>query len=110
MSRFDEAQRQQYVLTVEQRMATASSQLASFSQSVQDVYANWLAYKNLETDAAEQLAANDAFATRARTLVDDRKAALAIALDIIAGGMKDGNGDPLTRQDLLDELAAVPAA
>ncbi|MDM4014957.1 hypothetical protein [Roseiconus lacunae] len=109
MSRFDEQKRQKFIETVDVRMSQASSQLAAFSQSVSDVYANWLGYKSLESDQTELTQASVAFAGKARGLVDDRKIALAHALDIIAGGMIDGEGEPLTRQDLLDELAAIPA-
>jgi hypothetical protein len=50
MSRFDEAKRLNYIETTEQRMTQASQQLAAFSQSVMDVYANWQGYVSLETD------------------------------------------------------------
>ena len=107
MSRFDEAKLLNFLNTTEQRMSQSSQQLAGFSQSIQDVYANWLGYVELETDAIALEASRAAFAQKARELVDARKASLASALDIIAGGMQDANGDPLTRQNLLDELAAV---
>lgn len=107
MSRFDEAKRLNYLQTVEQRMTQASQQLAGFSQSVQDVYANWQGYVPLEGDATQLEASRVAFAAKARELVDARKMNLALALDIIAGGMKDEQGNPLTRQNLLDELAAI---
>lgn len=107
MSRFDEAKRLQFIQTADQRMAQASQQLAGFSQSVADVYANWQGYIQTEIDETELENSRVSFAAKARELVDARKANLAQALDIIAGGMRDSNGDPLTRQDLLDELAAV---
>lgn len=107
MSRFDQAKRDTFVANVESRMDQASSQLATFSQTVVDVFGNWQQYVALEGDATELEASRVAFASKARALVDARKTNLALALDIIAGGMRDENGDPLTRQDLLDELAAV---
>jgi len=107
MSRFTEAELYNFVSTTEQRMSQASQQLAAFSQSVQDVYANWLGYTSRETDEAQLLQSQLAFAAKARELVDARKAALAQALDIIAGGMIDVEGNRLTRQDLLDEIKAV---
>lgn len=107
MSRFLEVKRSKLVDTTEQRMAQASQQLAAFSQSVLDVYANWAGYTAIEADAAELEAARVDFAAKARELVDSRKAGLAQALDIIAGGMRDAQGNPLTRKALLDEVAAV---
>jgi hypothetical protein len=107
MSRFTEAELYKFVQTTEQRMEQASQQLAGFSQSVSDVYANWVGYMTRESDEDQLKESRVAFAAKARTLVDDRKAALATALDIIAGGMVDAEGNPLTRQDLLDEIAAV---
>lgn len=88
-------------------MGQASQQLAGFNQSVLDVYANWSGYTSLEDDTDQLELARVDFAAKARELVDARKAGLAMALDIIAGGMRDGNGDPLTRQALLDEVAAI---
>lgn len=110
MSRFNETKKDEYVRTADQRMAQASQQLAAFSQSVLDVSANWYGYASLETDQAELLSTAVEFRAKNRQLVDDRKTALAHALDVIAGGMANEQGEPLTRQDILDELAAVPAA
>ena len=107
MSRFTEAELYEFVNTTDQRMKQASSQLSGFSQSVQDVYANWVGYLQREGDATQMEESRVAFAAKARTLVDERKTALAYALDIIAGGMRDAEGNPLTRQNLLDEIAAV---
>jgi hypothetical protein len=107
MSRFTEAELYNFVNTTDQRMSQASQQLAGFSQSVQDVYANWVGYVTRETNETQLAESRVAFATKARALVDSRKAAFAAALDIIAGGMMDAQGNPLTRQNLLDEIAAV---
>ena len=107
MSRFTEAELYKFVQTTEQRMEQANQQLAGFSQSVQDVYANWVGYLTREGDEDKLEASRVAFAAKARTLVDAQKAAFATALDIIAGGMRDSEGNPLTRKDLLDEIAAV---
>ena len=107
MSRFLEVKRSRLVDTTDQRMTQASQQLAAFNQSVLDIYANWAGYTAIEADAAELEAARVDFAAKTRELVDSRKAGLAQALDIISGGMRNAEGNPLTRQNLLDEIAAV---
>lgn len=107
MSRFLEVKRAKLVETTEQRMTQASQQLAAFNQSVLDIYANWAGYTAIEEDATELESARVDFAAKARELVDARKSGLAQALDIIAGGMRDAEGNPLTRQNLLDEVAAI---
>lgn len=107
MSIFVESDKFDYVKTTGQRMTQASQQLGAFNQAVLDVYANWSGFVSLESDAEKLESARGDFAVKARALVNERKAGLAQALDIIAGGMRDAEGNPLTRQNLLDEIAAV---
>lgn len=109
MSRFTESKRLTYIANTEQRMAQASQQLAGFSQAVLDVYANWVGYLQLEQDVDAVAESRAEFAVKARELVDSQKAAFAVALDIIAAGMRDAEGNPLTRSDLLAEIQLVPA-
>ena len=109
MSRFTDTEITTYISNIQGRMTAASNSMGQFNQSVQDVYANWAGYLNAESDASLEAASRVDFAAKARTLVDNNKAGLAMALDIIAGGMLDAEGNPLTRQDLLTEIAAVPS-
>jgi hypothetical protein len=104
---FTESEKLELAKTTEQRMSQASQQLAAFNQAVLDVYANWSGYVVRETDETKLEAARVRFAAKARELVNARKVGLAQALDVIAGGMLDAEGNPLTRQDLLNELAEV---
>jgi hypothetical protein len=108
MSRFTDTEISQYISNISGRMSNASSSMGQFNQSVQDVYANWLGYLNAESNESLEAESRVDFAAKARTLVDNNKAGLAIALDIIAGGMMDADGNPLTRADLLAEIAAIP--
>lgn len=108
MSRFSEAELLNHISEVDRRMGQAKDQMLAFTSSVtQGVYPRWSKYVGLESDTDSLEASRGVFAAKARTLVDECKVSLAAALDIIAGGMRDSEGEPLTRQDLLNELAAV---
>lgn len=108
MSRFSEAELLNHITEVDRRMDQAKLQMLSFTSSVTEgVYPRWAKYVGLETDADSLEASRVVFASKARDMVDECLPTLAAALDIIAGGMRDDEGEPLARQDLLDELAAV---
>jgi len=108
VSRFDQAELLNHVSEVDRRMDQAKQQMLSFTSSVTEgVYPRWAKYVGLESDSDSLDASRVVFAAKARTLVDECKVSLAAALDIIAGGMRDAEGNAMTRQDLLDELAAV---
>lgn len=108
MSRFDQAELLNHINEVDRRMDQAKQQMLSFASSVTEgVYPRWSKYVALEDDTESLEASRTVFAGKARTLVDECKPSLAAALDIIAGGMRNSEGEPLTRQDLLNELAAV---
>ena len=106
---FKDAKKYQFLTNVEQRQNQTQQQFLSACQSTFDVYANWQGYVANETVTADRDVSYLEFAAANRELVDAVKTNLAYALDVIAGGCVDVNGDPLSRQDLLDELAAVPA-
>lgn len=108
MSRFSEAELLNHITEVERRMDQAKQQMLSFSSSVTEgVYPRWAKYVGLENDSNALEASRVVFANKARDMVDECLPSLAAALDIIAGGMRNSEGEPLTRQDLLNELAAV---
>lgn len=108
MSRFSEAELLNHITEVDRRMDQAKQQMLSFASSVTEgVYPRWAKYVGLESDADSLEASRVVFASKSRTLVDECKGSLAASLDIIAGGMRNSEGEPLTRQDLLNELAAV---
>lgn len=108
MSRFSEAELLRHISEVDSRMDQAKQQMLSFTSSVTEgVYPRWVKYVGLESDADSLEASRVVFADKARTLVDECKLPLAAALDIIAGGMRNAEGEPLTRQDLLNELSNV---
>lgn len=107
---FKDAKKLNFLTTVEQRQKQTQQQFLAACQATGDVYANWLGYKANEADSAAIAATSLEFATANREMIDAVKGQLALALDIIAGGTVDGEGNPLTRQDLLDEVAAMPTA
>lgn len=109
MSKLDQGQMIEYLDTARKRMQVLGQQIQQLKQTASDIKSNWDGYVSLESDPAELQASGASFAARSRTMVDLRKADLAHTLDIIAAGMVDAQGNTLTRQDLLDELAAVPA-
>lgn len=107
-NRFSQAELLNHINEVDRRIDQAKQQMLSFSSSVVDgVYPRWSKYVQLENDPDTLEDSRVEFANKARILVDECKPSLAAALDIIAGGMRDENGNPLTRQDLLDELASI---
>lgn len=93
----------------EQRMAQAKAQMLNACQTILDVNNNWQAYK-LADDAAGIAANSLEFSEDAKAMTAELVGPLATALDIIAGGSLSIDGDVtspvLTRQDLLDQLAA----
>ena len=98
--------------TTEQRMTQAKSQMLAACQTIVDVNNNWQAYK--AADSAENIAVNALeFSADAKALTAELVGPFATALDIIAGGSLSIDGDVtspvLTRQDLLDQLAAYVA-
>ena len=107
---FSEARKNQFLLTVEQRQKQTEQQFLSACQSTSDVYANWLGYTNLETDETSLAVTYGEFSDANNAMIANVVNPLAIALDIIAGGTMDDNNVVLTRQDLLDMLAAAPTA
>lgn len=103
MSRFLDAKIFQTTSIIDQRMAQASQQLASFNQSVPDVLTNWQLYASLEPSQEALVASGIEFSAKAKELVDNRKAGLVQAWDILAGGIiKDEQGNVMTRWDLID--------
>lgn len=107
MSRFIEAKRLSYITTIEQRIRTADAHTEGLCVAVNDVYANWLGYHQTGDAESELAAATAHFAGLTEQFVTSRAAGLAQAFDIIAGGMRDPQGNPRTRQYLLDLIAAV---
>ena len=96
----------------EQRMSQAKTQMFNACQTILDVNNNWEAYK--AADSAENIVVNSLqFSADAKAMTAELVGPLAIALDIIAGGSLSIDGDinspVLTRQDLLDQLAAYVA-
>lgn len=108
MNRFNQADLLIHIAEVDKRMIQAKRQMLDFASSItQGVYSRWTKYIEVEPDSAALEASREVFAAKARDMVDECLIPLAAALDIIAGGMRDTDGEPLTRQDLLDELSAV---
>lgn len=103
MSRFLDAKIAQTTTIIDQRMSQASQQLGSFSQSTADVLVNWQLYASLEPSQQTLIASGVEFSAKAKALVDDRKAGLVQAWDILAGGIiADEQGNAMTRWDLID--------
>lgn len=94
----------------EQRMAQAKAQMLNACQTILDVNNNWQAYKLADDDAVSIAANALEFSDDAKAMTAELVGPLAVALDIIAGGSLSIDGDinspVLTRQDLLDQLAA----
>lgn len=101
LDRITENKRNQFITNLEQRMASAGSQMAGFNQSVADVHANLLGYYGTSPDPDEITATIASLAGVVQSFVDNHKTGLAASLDTIAGSLGK------TRQQLLDELAAV---
>lgn len=110
MSRFTEAKRNEIATAISRQMKTAASHMTSFANDVQAVKTKWAAYVATDPDPSELTSAGLEFAAKCVDLVDNNKTRLAHALDVIAAGMVDGEGQPLTRQDVLDIIAEIPAA
>lgn len=110
MSRFTEAKRNEIATAINSQMKAAAGHMTSFANDVQAVKTKWTAYVATEPDSGELLGAGLEFAAKCQDLVDNNKTKLAHALDVIAAGMVDGEGQPLTRQDVLDIIAEIPAA
>lgn len=105
---FSEVKKQQYLAATDQRMDQAKSGFINACQTIQDVNANWQAYKLV--DSQDNVEANSLeFSDAAKAMTAEVVPVLAQALDIIAGGSLSVDGDinspRLTRQDLLDQLA-----
>lgn len=101
MSKQAEAKKLAFVQTWEARMQAARTQQQAASQAINDVYANWQGYAAIasqDTDYADTAAQ---FAADTAAHWATIKGGIAGSLDIVAGGMG------VTRQDLLNELAAL---
>ena len=111
---FTQTKKVDYLSTTGQRMVQARQQMLNACQVVADVNTNWQAYKLADTDQANIDANALEFSDGARNLTAELVEPLALALDIIAGGTLVDQADPsqgvLTRQDLLDMLAAATGA
>lgn len=106
-SQFKQIERTEIVRTLLQRLTNAETHIKTFNQQVADAATEWAKYLATNPDTETRNATGLDFAAKSRELVDARKAALAASLDILAASMIDGEGNPLTRQNLLDEIAAV---
>lgn len=106
-SAINEAQRGAEILAAANDQANAAKSLDSFLSLVASSKSRRLAYEALEDDATRLEATRADIASRVRSLVDAKKTALKTTLSDLASVMRDGNGDPLTLQDLLDEIAAA---
>ena len=111
---FMQTKKVDYLSTTGQRMVQARQQMLNACQVVADVNENWQAYKLADPDQANIDANALEFSDGARSLTAELVEPLATALDIIAGGTLVDQADPsqgvLTRQDLLDMLAAATGA
>lgn len=111
---FTQTEKTEKLSTTGQRMVQARQQMLGACQTINDVNANWQAYKSVDPDQANIDANALEFSNGARSLTAELVEPLATALDIIAGGTLVNQADPsqgvLTRQDLLDMLAAATGA
>lgn len=108
MSKYSEAAKLDFLARVAAGVKQFPSIVKSCKQTAKDIQANWLGFASREEDQAELLSTGLAFAQDARAKWDVSKADLAHALDVVASCLADHNGNPLNRQALLDEIAAVP--
>lgn len=106
-SRLLNQERDESISKVRKGLENAPAHLANFVQSVKDVQANLAGYVGTSPDANELSETSGDLTSRVQTLFDDNKAGLAEALTIIAGRMVDQDGNALTLQDVLDQIAAV---
>lgn len=106
--KFVEAQKIQKLQTLMARMGQAVQNMASFNQGILDCAAIWQGYAAIEDDAESLSATSNRFAASTRESFDAQKTGFALSLDILASRMLDGQGQPLTRDALLGELATVP--
>lgn len=107
VSAINEAQRSTEILASANDQANAAKALDSFLSLVASSKARRLAYEALENDPVRLEATREDIASRIRVLVDAKKSTLKTALTDLANVMRDVNGNPLTLQNLLDEIAGA---
>lgn len=110
MSDLLEAEKREHLDELRRRMKQAKEQFENAYATAADLKRRWDAYAELETDPARLQATAADYSARIRGFIDDPKcgkAPMAMLLDLLAHRIVDSEGEPLTRQDLLNELAAV---
>lgn len=107
MSKFDDVKQKKYLETLQQRMVQVKNTNSALLQALRDARANWAGYAALEADSTELEAAFASYSADIAVMWADAKVELAEALDILAGGLLDGQGQQKTRADLIAEIAAV---